>query len=155
MAIKNYTSGVNVERSLMLIEKLLIDVGATNISKSINEQKEIDGIIFMIVVEGRSMLFKLKARTDEVFKILWRDVSPRSAAKVETKDKIREQALRTAWKLLFDRIQMDATDIKLGQMELLEVFLTRAYDMQNNLTFFEKLKGDGFKLLQAKNSQTK
>lgn len=147
MNLKNYTSSVPVERSLMLIEKMLIDIGATNISKSINEQKEVDGIVFMITVNAKPTLFKLKARVDEVFKIMWKDVSPRSAFKKEVKDNKREQAKRTAWKLLFDRVAMDATDIQLGQMELLEVFLTRAYDMQRGQTFFERMKDEGFKQL--------
>lgn len=146
--IKNYTSSVTVEKSLMLIEKLLIDVGASNISKSINDKREVDGIIFMISVDGKSMLFKLQARTEEVFKILWKEVSPRSVAKPETEIRVREQALRTAWRLLFNRIEMDVTDIKLGQMELMEVFLTRAYDMNKGQTFFERLKESKFKQLQ-------
>ena len=147
MGLKNYTSTVPVDRSLAQIEKTLIDLGATNISKSINEQKEVDGIVFLISVDGKPHLFKLKARVDEVFKVLWKDVSPRSIHKKEVKNNRREQAKRTAWKLLFDRIQMDATDIKLGQMELLEVFLTRAYDLQNDQTFFEKIKANDFKQL--------
>lgn len=147
MNLKNYSSTVPADRSLMLIEKILIDLGATNISKSINEQKEVDGIIFMISVNQKPTLFKLKARTEEVFKRLWADVSPRSAHKKEVKDNKREQAKRTAWKLLFDRIAMDATDIQLGQMELMEIFLTRAYDMKNDQTFFEIVKKNGFKQL--------
>lgn len=145
---KNYTSTVNAERSLMQIEKLLIDVGATNISKSINEQKEVDGIIFMISVNGKPALFKLRARVEEVFKALWKDVSPRSIHRKEVRDNKRDQAKRTAWKLLLDRVAMDVTDIKLGQMELLEVFLTRAYDMEKDQTFFEKIKATDFKLLK-------
>lgn len=47
MNLKNYTSSVPVERSIMLIEKLLIDAGAININKAIEPStKEIHGIVF-------------------------------------------------------------------------------------------------------------
>ena len=147
MNLKNYSSTVPADRSLQLIEKILIDLGASNISKSINENKKVDGIVFMIAVNGIPTLFKLKARVDEVFKRMWKEVSPRTAHKKETKDRVIEQANRTGWKLAYDRILMDATDIELGNMELMELFLTRAYDMKNNKTLFEKIKETNFKLL--------
>jgi len=145
--LKNYSSTVPAEKSLMMIEKILIDLGCTNISKSINGNKEVDGIIFMIPVNQKPTLFKLKARVDEVFARIKKDLSPRSAFKKSVLDNKREQAKRTAWKLLFDRIAMDATDIQLGQMELMEIFLTRAYDMEKNQTLFEKIKDTNYKLL--------
>lgn len=149
MKVKNYSSGVPIDRSLMQIEKLLIDLGATNISKAINEQKKVEGIIFMVAIENEPTLFKLKARTDQVFKTMWKEVSPRSIHKEETKKRIMEQAERTAWKLLFDRVAMDATDILLGNMELMEIFLTRAYDMKRNMTYYEIAKESGFKRLTS------
>lgn len=36
MNLKNYSSSVPVEGSIMLIEKLLVDAGAVNINKAIN-----------------------------------------------------------------------------------------------------------------------
>lgn len=148
MKVKNYTSTVPIDRSLMQIEKLLIDLGATNISKSITD-KEVDGIIFMIEVNGAPTLFKLKAKVDSVFKTMWKEVSPRSIHKDGTKKRIMEQAQRTAWKLLFDRVAMDATDILLGNMELMELFLTRAYDIKRGQTYYEIAKETGFKQLPA------
>jgi hypothetical protein len=147
MNLKNYSSTVPAERSLFLIEKILMDLGASNISKSINENKEVDGIVFMIQVNGLPMLFKLKARVDEVYKRLYKDASPRTAFKKETIQRIKEQSKKTAWKLAYDRMLMDATDIELGNMELMELFITRAYDMANNQTFYEKLKQNDFKQL--------
>ena len=146
MKVKNYTSGVPANRSLMLIEEMLINIGATNISKSIDVNKEVDGIVFMISVNNKSMLFKLKARTEEVYKSLFKK-ERNTRGRQPDKDKQREQAKRTAWKLLYDRVSMDATDILLGQMELMEIFLSRAYDIEKDQTFFEMVKESGFKQL--------
>ena len=147
MNLKNYTSSVPVERSIMMIEKLLIDAGATNISKSVNEQKEVDGIVFMISVNARPILFKLPSKTEQCLKIMMKEVSPRSLHKKEVMTNKRAQAQRTAWKLLFDWVSIQVSMIQIQQVELMEVFLPYAYDVQNNQTFFEKMKTNEYKLL--------
>lgn len=150
MNLKNYTSSVPVERSIMMIEKLLMDAGATNISKSINqESKEVDGIIFLINVNSKPILFKLPSKTEQCFKIMMKEVSSRSAFKKEVISNKRAQAQRTAWKLLFDWVSIQVSMIQIEQVELMEVFLPYAYDMQNDQTFFEKIKESGFKQLTA------
>ncbi len=147
MNLKNYTSSVPVERSIMMIEKLLIDAGATNISKSVNDSKEVDGIVFMIAVNQKPLLFKLPSKVDQCYKIMMKDVSPRSLHKKEVLNNKKAQAARTAWKLLFDWVSIQVSMIQIEQVELLEVFLPYAYDMKNDKTFFEKIKAEGFKLL--------
>ena len=49
MNIKNYTSSVPVERSVMLIEHQLSRAGAQTISKWYDENKDLAGISFQIV----------------------------------------------------------------------------------------------------------
>lgn len=53
MNIKNYTSSVPVERSIMLIEKMLNDAGALSIIKHNNPiSKEPEAMIFSIHMPG-------------------------------------------------------------------------------------------------------
>lgn len=151
MNLKNYTSSVPVERSIMMIEKLLMDAGATNISKSINEQKEVDGIIFLININTKPILFKLPSKVEQCYKIMMKEVSARSIHKKEVKDNKKAQANRTAWKLLYDWVSIQVSMIQIEQVELIEVFLPYAYDLQNNQTFFEKIKENGFKQLAENN----
>src|SRR3989304_3246451 len=148
MNIKNYTSTVPANRSVEKIERTLVDLGATNIVKSYNDKKILDSILFVVVVEGNSIPFKLPAKTDLIFNAFWREVQrPHDG----TRQKIAEQAERTAWKLLLDWVLVQATMIKLQQAEITEVFLPYVLDMKTNQTFFEKIKGGGFKLLTSGN----
>lgn len=99
------------------------------------------------MVEQRSQVFKLPSKVDQCFKMMWKNVSPRSAHRDSVKENVMQQAKRTAWKLLLDWVQIQVSMIQIQQVELLEVFLPYAYDIQNEQTFFEKLKGNGFKQL--------
>lgn len=148
MNLKNYTSSVPVERSIMMIEKLLMDAGALNISKSMNpETKEVEGMIFLINENQKPILFKLPSKVEQCYKIMMKEVSARSAYKKEVVANKRAQAQRTAWKLLYDWVSIQVSMIQIEQVELMEVFLPYAYDMQNDQTFFQKLKDSGFKQL--------
>ena len=60
---------------------------------------------------------------------------------------ITEQAQRTSWKILYDWVQVQVSMIQLQQAEFIEVFLPYCYDREADKTFYEKLKGNGFKQL--------
>lgn len=148
MNLKNYTSSVPVERSIMMIEKLLMDAVALNISKSMNpETREVEGVIFLINVNQDPILFKLPSKVEQCYKIMMKEVSVRSAHKKEVITNKRAQAQRTAWKLLFDWVSIQVSMIQIEQVELMEVFLPYAYDVRNDQTFFQKMKVTGFKQL--------
>ena len=67
--LKNYTSSVPADRSISKIERLLVSVGATNISKQYEEGKLVS-ISFLINVNNNTMPFKLPAKVSAVEKVL-------------------------------------------------------------------------------------
>lgn len=64
-----------------------------------------------------------------------------------TMNKVWEQAERTAWALLRDWVHIQLSMIQMQQAEAIQIFLPYAFDPQTEETFFEKLKGGGFKQL--------
>ena len=60
-------------------------------------------------------------------------------------DKIRDQASRTAWKLMQDWIEIQVSLIEMRQVEFLQVFLPYVWDGQQ--TYYSYLKEGNFKLL--------
>lgn len=146
--IKNYSSSVSVERSIMMIEQCLIDAGATNISKTFNEQKECNGLYYQILYEGKFLTFKLPARIESAYKRALDKVSPKNRFKEVVKKNCREQAKRTAWKLLYDWVSVNYSLIKLDQIDLLQTMLAYTVDYSGK-TLYEKLKENDFKLLEA------
>lgn len=149
--IKNYTSTVPSSRSVSFIEHRLVKYGARNIMKSYDGSGKLAGLCFVIEVPGAGQVsFAVPAKVSEVERRLFLDVRrPRP----DTKKRISEQAERTAWKLLSDWIEIQLSLVELGQVEFMEVFLPYAvsgFREGKPQTFYERIKGDGFKLLEHK-----
>jgi hypothetical protein len=145
----NYTSSVPAERSISYIEHMLMQAGATHLSKAIGDDKTVAGFYFQLGIRKGDQIypltFKLPVRVDAVKKVLQREVKrPRP----ETMRRIEEQSQRTAWKILSDWVDAQLAMIQLEQAEAVEIFLPYVYDGQRDKTYFEIIKAGGFKQLQ-------
>lgn len=144
MNIKNYTSEVPAEKSLLELENILIKMGATAISKEYDKGK-VTCIQFAIKKDGMSIPFKLPARTDAIQKLfLQRLHSPTQ----RQKENAIKQAERTAWRNLKEWVQLQHTMVILEQVELLEVFMPYMFSMEKGKTAFQLMAGNGFKMIQ-------
>jgi hypothetical protein len=141
--LKNYTSTVPATTSMGKIEQNLVAAGATDISKKY-EGGVCVAITFRMMVNAQPLFFKLPARVEHCFEVLWKEVKRPQA---DTKQKTREQAARTAWKIIADWVEIQLSMILLEQALPLQVFLPYVYDPARDETFFEKLEQTNFKLL--------
>jgi hypothetical protein len=141
--IKNYTSTVPASRSVSRIEEVLVDLGAQNINKSYKDGR-LSALSFLVSVNGNTIPFKLPAKVSQVEDAL---VKSYKRLNPSTRRSIAEQSERTAWKICSDWVEIQATVIRLQQAEFIEVFLPYVYHIEKDQTFFEKLKGSGFKQL--------
>ena len=145
--IKNYTSSIAAARSISFIEAKLVHHGARQVLKLYDENKTITGLCFIINTNGKDMPFKLPARVDDCERILKANLSKRT--RPETFAKIREQAERTAWKIVSDWVEAQMAMIELAQVEVMEVFLPYLYNHSQQQTYFEMLKTNNYKALPA------
>lgn len=143
MNIKNYTSTTPAITSMGRIERCLVQAGATDISKKYNDGA-CTAITFRMMVNMHPILFQLPAKIDACFKVFWNEVK---RPKADTKQRIKDQAERTAWKIVCDWVEVQLSMIHLEQAEALEIFLPYAYDPGSDQTFYSKLKEGGFKAL--------
>jgi hypothetical protein len=135
---------VPVERSVSLIEKNLVAVGASHIAKMYDPKGILIGVIFQITINDMPLSFRLPSRWEKVFDKMWRQVrKPRP----ESEKRIREQAQRTAWKLLYDQIAVQASNILIDQQDVAEAFFPYLYDGKRNATIYELAKANSFKQL--------
>jgi len=145
--IKNYTSGVPVDRTLARIEAILVRGGATNIAKDYKDGT-LNAVSFSVIVptSGKRIAVRLPANADGVYDAMRAAVKrPRRG----TLDKLRDQANRTAWKLMQDWIEVQMSLIEMHQAEFLQVFLPYVWDGRQ--TFYAALKDGGFKMLTEGN----
>ena len=142
--IKNYTSQVPSSRSITYIEHRLVSNGARDIMKQYGPEGELTAICFTIEINGNKIPFKLPAKVERCFDILMAQVK---RPQPNTKKIKKQQAERTAWKILADWVDIQMSLIELGQAEIMEIFLPYVYDAGKQQTFFERMKNNGFKLL--------
>lgn len=141
--IKNYTSSVPADRSILKIEEILVGLGATNIAKEYREGKVV-GISFAIQHGEGMMPFKLPAKKDAIKKVLLSQYRrPTTAQAIDCE----KQAERTAWKNVKEWVELQSTMIRLEQVEFMEVFMPYAFSLTQNKTLYELTKENGFKLL--------
>lgn len=142
MNLKNYTSTVPSSTSMAKIEKNLVAAGATDISKKYQDQI-CTGITFRMLIAGQMpMFFQLPAKIEPCYKVLWAEVKRPNS---DTKQRVREQAERTAWKIIADWVEIQLSMILLEQAEPLQIFLPYVYDPAREQTFFDRLKENQFK----------
>lgn len=147
MKLKNYTSGVPIERTISRIEKLLADAGAKAIGKNYTAGK-LESITFQMEMSGQDFLIRLPANPKAVYNALLKDASPpvtKRYPRESTIDKIRIQSDRTAWKIQQDWLEIELTQIRLNQKEMLQVFLSYVWD--GNQTYYAALKDKKFTAL--------
>lgn len=113
MAIKNYTSGVDVYTSLGAIQGALARHGARKIMIDYDAAGKPTGVIFGIDTPDGPRGFILPANVDGVMAVF-----ARQKLKAD-----RQQAERTAWKNVHDWVLAQMAIIEAGMVSMDEVFL--------------------------------
>ena len=145
--IKNYTSEVPAEKTIMKIEFTLIEFGAIGIMKDY-KGGQLVAINFSIPKAGGGLwAIRLPADVDQVYEILRAKYKRPHRLTSASERNIREQAQRTAWKLMLDWVLVQLSLVTMRQAEFIQVFLPYAWDGRQ--TVFARLKAGGFKLLEA------
>jgi len=141
--LKNYTSEVPVERTLIRIEAVLVKGGASGINKTYRDG-ELFSIGFTIpgAAKGSSMSVRMPARVDAVEKALTKGKYLAATAQ----GRMKKQAARTAWKLMQDWIEVQLSLVELQQADMIQVFLPYLHDGQQ--TLYEQIKSGGYKALE-------
>lgn len=143
-AIKDYTTSISPERTIGMIEKELVNIGISHIEKWY-VSGEVMGILFSIELLQK-MTFRIPARVAEAEMVL----AKIPAYKNKKKDWLKEQAKRTAWRIIFHWIEAQVAMVILKQAEAMEVFLPYVYNPKNQETFYERIKSTGYKMLTMK-----
>lgn len=138
MAIKNYTSEVDVHKSLGEIQGALASHGARKIMVDCDERGQPDCVTFALQTPEGLRGFRLPANVDGVRAVF-------AQQKVKAAD---GQAERTAWRNVLDWVLAQMAIIEAGQVEVDQVFLPYLTDNRGR-TLYEAYRdgqlalGDG------------
>lgn len=117
MAIKNYTTTINANKTIREIQELLSKHGATAIMTEYSNGN-VTGLSFKIMTPRGEMGVRLPANTDRVLQVL------RNQRKKNNKVKdTMEQATKTAWRIIKDWIDAQMAILETEMVEMEEIFL--------------------------------
>lgn len=140
--VKNRYTTVTAAKSIALTEKLLVDAGATNISKFYDNGR-VTGFYFSINHNGRPVTFKLPANVDGVLRYFLKNNKVDGPARQKV---LKDQAEKTAFKLLYEWVFININIMQMGQAELLNNLLPYAVDDAGK-TVYERFTENEIKLL--------
>lgn len=162
MFLKNYTSDVPISQTIHRIEQTLIKCGVSGIMKEYGALGNVVAVTFQIKLEGAEpWTIRLPANVQKAWDALWLNYANGdklsadgmslcwSSRKNKKKADFRDQAERTAWKIIQDWVEVQMSMIQMQQADFREVFLPYAWDGER--TFFNRLKDGGFKQLAEVN----
>lgn len=117
MAIKNYTTTINANKTIGEIQELLSKHGANAIMTEYNNG-EVIGLSFKIMTPRGEMGVRLPANTDRVLQVLRNQRKKNN----QVKDTM-EQATKTAWRIIKDWIDAQMAILETEMVEIEEIFL--------------------------------
>lgn len=135
MAIKNYTTTINTNKTIGEIQELLSKHGANAIMTEY-KNGEVIGLSFKIMTPHGEMGVKLPSNTEKVLQVLKNQRKNNN----QVKDTL-EQATRVAWRIIKDWIDAQMAILETEMVEMEEIFLP--YMLNNDgHTLYEKFKND-------------
>lgn len=144
MAIKNYTTSITVEKTMMEIEKILANHGATHIFKMYDNEGRPVALAFKAQVGDQHIAFKLPMEEQNILIVFKQQIKTGKMPKRYWED--IEQARRTGWRIIKDWIdaQMALVEIHVAKFE--EIFLPYMYDEKKDKTLYQLFKERDFNM---------
>jgi hypothetical protein len=139
----NYTTEIPVEKTVGEIHQALVTAHATSILTEY-DHGSIKAIMFKIRGKnGQELPFRLPAKVEEAYRVMY---GKRQQWEVKRYgDKWREQARRTAWRILLTWVKAQLALIELELAKPEEVFLPYLL-VKGNKTLFEEVQNKQFLL---------
>ncbi|HEX5704836.1 MAG TPA: hypothetical protein VFX97_16680 [Pyrinomonadaceae bacterium] len=142
MPILNYTTTVEAAKSIAEIQGILAKHGARKISTDFDDNGNVSGIDFIILIDGLPLAIRLPCDVEGVYRTLIR------AKGVPRRSHTKLQARRVAWRILKDWIEAQLALYEVGQAELGQVLMPYAIDAQGR-TAYDAFKEVHIKQLNA------
>lgn len=140
MAILNYTTKINAEKTASEIQSKLVKAKAQAVMSEYDSSGVVTHISFRVQTLHGLMNFRLPANIEAVYKVIQKD------NKVPRALKTRKQAARVAWRIIKDWVEAQLAIIEAEMAELAEVFLPYA-QTNNGETVYQRFEKQGLPML--------
>ena len=137
MAVKNITSTIKTEKTIMEIEMILQKFGAKAILKEF-EGNRIKSVSFYIEHKGQKIPFKLPMNLEKARKVIVKAVEERKLPQKFYEEPFRtEKAEIVGWRIIKDWIHSNLSLMEVEFADPVEIFLPYAYNQVDGKTMYE------------------
>lgn len=134
MAIKNYTTQVNMHRTVAEIQGILGQKGAKLVSVEYGDDGNPAAVKFGLLINGTPIPFRLPCNIDGVYRALQRERS--KSYRYSNQNVDRERAPHVAWRIVKNWVEAQMALVEAEQAQLAEVFLPY-HVADNGTTLFQ------------------
>ena len=145
MAVKNITSTIKPEKSIMEIEQILAKFGATKILKDYEGERVIALSFCIQIPDGTEIPFRLPMKIEKARTIIEGAVEERKLPKKFLCEPYRtDKAMIVGWRIIKDWIHSQLSLLEIQYANPVEIFLPYAWDPKTNKTLYQKIEDKKF-----------
>ena len=141
-AILNYTTSIEVWKTISEIQQILVAHKVTNINIQTKDSQP-TALIFVIEYRGVPLNYSLPCNYQGVLARLQRGKN------IASKYKTEEQALRVGWRIVKDWVEAQLAMVEAEVVQMHEVFMPYLLIPKTGKTLFETFETGGFSALEA------
>ena len=135
MAVRNYTTQIQVEKTITEIESIILKFGAKGIYKEYSGSK-INGLMFYIEKDGQKIPFKIPMSIEKSRRVVENAVKEGKLPRKFMQEPLRsEQGERIAWRIIKDWIDSQLSLFEMQFADAIEILLPYAYNLQSYDSF--------------------
>jgi hypothetical protein len=141
MAILNYTTQIDVYKTVAEIEKILSEHGVMSIMKQY-EDGQVVSLSFLIDDGEKKIPVRMPIRVDECLKVMQKQKKEHPKMQIKA---TKEQASKVAWRIMKDWIEVQMALLEINMVRFEEIFLPYI-ETTDGKTIYEKLEERKFLL---------
>lgn len=138
MTIRNYTTQISTEKTIMEIEQILVKFGARGILKEY-EGSKVSALMFYLIKDNQKIPFKIPMSIEKSRTVIKKAVEEKKLAYKYLNEPLRsEQGERVTWRIIKDWIDSQLSLLEINFADAIEILLPYAYDSVENKTMYQK-----------------
>lgn len=144
MALKNYSTKINVNQTVLEIEQILAKHNVTDIWKQYGTGGDIEALNFAVNTEFGKVPFRLPVDVEAVRQII---IGEKRKDKVNLSRREAESyqhARQVAWRIIKDWIDSQMALVDISMVKLEQVFLPYIYNFETNKSLYEAMREKRF-----------
>jgi hypothetical protein len=138
MTLKNYTTGIDVNKTIMEIESLLVRFGAKSVYKEYTGSR-ISALMFVVEKKGNKIPFRLPTSIEKARGAIALIVKEKKLPQRYLSEPLQtEQGERVMWRIIKDWVESQLSLIELNYADAVKILLPYAYDYGEKKTMYQK-----------------